>query len=188
MLDGPIQSIQCRACQSHLQIEAKDWNRIFEFRKDDQVRQKVRSIVLGFASVFTFHVRMGPQSPQCTACDKPLDISTIEVGTKTEIECACGTTMPTCPAPIWLRQADPWAVQLFNVPSEDTTHEAPVTAQENRPVSFGCPDCGANLKVTMDSPRILECSYCKTDLFLPDPLWRSLHPVKKRAAWYVAFT
>ena len=188
ILDGPIRSIQCRACQSLLDIDMKDWKRILEFRKDDEVRQKVRSVVLGFASVFTFHVRMGPQSPMCTACDKPLDVSAIAPGTTSEIHCACGQAMPTCPPPSWLGQADPKAVQLFNVVPEDAAHASPVTAKENRPVSFGCPDCGANLKVTMDSPRILECAFCKTDLFLPDPLWRALHPVRKRTAWYVAFT
>jgi predicted RNA-binding Zn-ribbon protein involved in translation (DUF1610 family) len=96
--------------------------------------------------------------------------------------------MPTFPTPPWLQELHPKAVQLFNAARDETVLAAPVTSPANRPVSFGCPDCGANLKITMESPRILECQFCKTDLFLPDPLWRALHPVRKRATWYVAFT
>jgi DNA-directed RNA polymerase subunit RPC12/RpoP len=188
MLDGPLRSIRCLACQSLLEIDPRSWKRIMEFREEDSVRKKVASTMLGFASVFTFHLRMGPQSPRCTACDHPLDVSAVTPGMDGEIPCPCGQTMPTFPAPAWLREVHPLAVQLFNAAREDVADNAPVTPQTNRPVSFGCPDCGANLKVTMDSPRILECQYCKTDLFLPDPLWRALHPVRKRSAWYVGFT
>jgi hypothetical protein len=170
-----------------LEIGPANWKRIMDYRTNDEVRQKVRSTLLGFASVFTFHLRMGPQPPTCTACDHPVDVSAITPGTEGEIACSCGHAMPTFPAPAWLREVHPSAVQLFNAAREQGATKAPVTPQVNRPVSFGCPDCGANLKVTIDSPRILECQYCKTDLFLPDPLWRALHPVRKRSAWYVAF-
>jgi DNA-directed RNA polymerase subunit RPC12/RpoP len=56
-----------------------------------------------------------------------------------------------------------------------------------RPVLFSCARCGANLEVTADTKRILTCSYCDSDLFLPDALWRALHPVQKRRPFWVRF-
>jgi hypothetical protein len=33
----------------------------------------------------------------------------------------------------------------------------------------------------------VPCQYCKTDVYLPDDLWRRLHPVKTMAPWFVRF-
>jgi hypothetical protein len=187
MLDGPVQRVKCLACQSAVEIAPSNWKRILDFRTDEKVRKHVGTIVIGFASEFTFHTRLGPQAPKCTGCQTLLDVAGVAPGADTDLTCKCGVTMPTFPTPSWLRSVEPHAVQLFNVAREESG-KGPVTAQANRPVSFGCPDCGANLKITSESPRVLECQYCKTDLFLPDALWRALHPVKKRGAWYVTFT
>ena len=189
ILDGPIRAIRCNACQSSLQIGPKEWKRILDARSMDDVKRRVGSVVLGFASEYTFHARVGPEQPKCTACGKQIDITGVAPGTDGQIACACGQTMTTHPAPDWLREIEPKAAQLFGAVREERNQdESPVvTPQANRPVSFGCPDCGANLKITVETPRILECHYCKADLFLPDPLWRALHPVRKRTAWYVAF-
>lgn len=187
ILDGPLRSIRCLACQSLVEIAPSNWQRIMEYRKDNKVRKRVLPVVLGFASEFTFNMRMGPQAPRCAACDEALDVSGVATGTDGEIACRCGQTMPTFAAPAWLREVEPSAAQLFNAAREDVPHKGPVASDASRPVSFGCPDCGANLKITIESPRILGCQFCKADLFLPDPLWRALHPVRKRSAWYVAF-
>jgi DNA-directed RNA polymerase subunit RPC12/RpoP len=188
ILDGPIRRIQCLACQSPVEIDGSSWKRILEWRKEDKVRKRVSPVVLGFASEFAFHMRMGPQTPQCAACSKALDLASVDASTDGEIACACGHATPVFPAPEWLRSECAQAVQIIGGAREDGAAKTPVAPAASNPVSFGCPDCGANLKITIESPRILECQYCKADLFLPDPLWRALHPVKKRSAWYVAFS
>lgn len=188
ILDGPLLKARCLACQSLLDIAPANWKRVLEYRLDNHARQKMVSTVLGFAREWTFNLRIGPQSPKCAGCEKPLDVASMPAGMDGDLPCPCGHLTPTFPAPHWLREADPHAIQLFNAQREDTAAKSPVTARADRPVSFGCPDCGANLKIKVESPRILECQYCKTDLFLPDALWRALHPVRKRAAWYVQFT
>lgn len=70
----------------------------------------------------------------------------------------------------------PKAPQLFAAESEATEQLgslASAVADGARAVLFSCAQCGAHLKVTADSTRILTCSYCDTDLFLPDALWRA---------------
>ena len=56
-----------------------------------------------------------------------------------------------------------------------------------KPVLFNCPRCGGGLDISAEMPRILTCRYCESDLYLPDPLWHALHPIKKRAPFWIAF-
>jgi hypothetical protein len=64
--------------------------------------------------------------------------------------------------------------------------EAPL-CDASRPVSFACPDCGAKLKITTSNSRFVECGYRKNDSYLAESLWFSLHPVRKRRRWHLAF-
>lgn len=168
-------------------IDGKHWKKVFDQRDQDHVRKRVTGLAIGFLSEIQFNARIGPQDPKCTACQSKLDLAAYKPGMTGELTCTCGKTMPTEPTPEWVRAFDPKAVQLFNVAPQASGAAPVVATAAAKPVSFGCPECGANLKVTADSPRVLECQYCKTDLFLPDALWRALHPVRKRGAWYVQF-
>jgi hypothetical protein len=95
ILDGPIRSILCDACQSQLEIGPKQWKRILDFRTNDAVSQKVASAVLGFASEHTFHLRMGPEWPRCTGCSEQLDLTKVAPGMDGEVACPCGRTLHT---------------------------------------------------------------------------------------------
>jgi hypothetical protein len=65
---------------------------------------------------------------------------------------------------------------------------APISAAPAaKPVFVGYPRCGANLDISPRTPRILTCSDGQSDLYLPDPVWHALHPVTKRAPFWVAF-
>ena len=54
-----------------------------------------------------------------------------------------------------------------------------------RPVMMSCLHCGGALEITSETSRIVACQYCDTDHYLPDELWRRLHPLKKRTPWYL---
>jgi hypothetical protein len=189
ILDGPTLAKRCLACQSNVEIEAVYWQRMMAFRHDPELQGcKIVSTAFALGGSSPLRVRMGKQEPTCQGCNHALDVGSAATGTDGEIPCECGQKMPTFPVPAWLRRLEPKAVQLFNAAREERGHGTPIVVpREDRPVSFGCPDCGANLKVGMESPRILACEFCRADLFLPDALWHALHPVKKRSAWYVRF-
>jgi ribosomal protein S27E len=122
------------------------------------------------ASFFVFKIRAS-----CLECGENLAFE----GPAIAVPCrACGSTLDV--------GAATWK-DVFGLREGTASGQAVASPAATRPVSFACPDCGANLKIAADAPRILACSFCKADLFLPDPLWRALHPVKKRVPWVVAF-
>ncbi len=55
------------------------------------------------------------------------------------------------------------------------------------PIAIRCISCAAPLTVTVQTPRNAVCGHCATTQYLPDPLWLSLHPVKKTEKWFVLF-
>jgi len=193
VFDGPTLTTACRECQSPVEVDAKQWKSILDLRMNAaehhglvEGRTRNSTIVSGA----TFSIGWGPQRPLCS-CGALLDLNAAPPGTDGAIRCtACGASTTTFPPPAWLLAIEPNALQLFGAARPHAAapgSKAVDPTAERRPVSFACPDCGANLKITTDSPRVLECSFCKSDLFLPDPLWRALHPVKKRSPWVLAF-
>lgn len=53
-----------------------------------------------------------------------------------------------------------------------------------KPVVFACPACGGGLKVD-GSDRMVPCSHCDSSVYLPDDLWRRLHPVSTKRRWFI---
>ena len=53
-----------------------------------------------------------------------------------------------------------------------------------RAMMFSCLSCGAGLKAD-GTDRVVACRYCNTDNFLPEELWRRLHPVPKPKIFYM---
>jgi hypothetical protein len=136
-----------------------------------------------------FLIKWGPSRPLCAGCGAPLDLTSAAPGTDGVVPCRCGASTTTFPPPPWLTAVEPDALQLFGAVKEGAPagSESVGLREERSPISFTCPDCGANLKIGPESPRVVDCQYCKADLYLPDPLWRALHPVKKRVPWFVAY-
>jgi predicted RNA-binding Zn-ribbon protein involved in translation (DUF1610 family) len=200
VLDGPRIEVKCDACDSLLSVPADHWRNMFSLRSDvDEfglTEGKTRGSALT-SGERRLLISWGPQRPLCIHCGALLDLSAAPPGTDGEVRCACGGTTPTFPPPPWLAESDPGVMQIFGAPPEGppgfasfsalAVQAAPRAQTGLSLVSFACPDCGANLKVTPDSPRVLRCSYCKADSFLPDALWHALHPVRKRTPFYVAF-
>jgi len=56
--------------------------------------------------------------------------------------------------------------------------------ESSQPVAMACPKCGGNLIVSGEQ-RLETCKYCETRVYLPDDLWRILHPVKTKRTWFL---
>lgn len=192
-LEGPHLSVVCTACHSTLELTPQNWQGALEFRKYaaefSLTEGKTRGSSLTNGELRLL-VRWGPGRPTCSGCAAPMPAHAVPPGGDGRLSCACGESIATFPVPDWLREVVPSAVQLFGATREGVSESAvPLDApvQQHKPVLFSCPRCGAGLDIAAESPRILTCKYCDSDLYLPDALWYALHPVKKRTPFWVGF-
>ncbi len=200
VLEGPTLAATCPSCKSTVEVQAKHWKPVLELYRDAAEFELVPGKTRGSAfssGEFQLLIRWGPARPSCSGCGADLPVEAVPPGGDGKLMCPCGEVMHTFPPPKWLREQVPSAVQLFGATRDgqvgteagnaspgltSVAHEA-----AHKPVLWSCPRCGAGLDISAESPRILTCRYCESDLYLPDPLWHALHPVKKRAPFWVAF-
>jgi DNA-directed RNA polymerase subunit RPC12/RpoP len=86
------------------------------------------------------------------------------------------------------RQPPAWASTIFPglaFALGETAEEAG-SAEPVKPVIFKCPSCLAALKID-GIKRIVRCSYCESDVYLPDDLWLYFNPAARRARWWMLF-
>lgn len=193
-LNAPTLEVTCAQCMGRVAVPAETWGSMLG-DLDEQIDElaegqgrTVNALVSGQKLVYDIKREM----PHCEKCNAPLQIAMWPVGTSRNFACTqCGDPASTQPAPPWLGQAAPNARQLYLVdPDPQLAASSPVPlspAQAPRPVALACPSCGAGLHITVDHPRIMPCSYCGADVYLPDDLWRRLHPVKVVMPFYVRF-
>ncbi len=48
-------------------------------------------------------------------------------------------------------------------------------------ISLACPSCAASLEVD-GGTRIIRCSYCGDDVYIPDTIWRKFHPGRRECS------
>ena len=190
-LEGPALTATCTSCHSTIEVTTKQWKPIFELYRDAAEFQLTEGKTRGSALVNgeqQIWIRWGPARPSCVACHQPLPVDAVPPGGDGKLACTCGESVETFPPPKWLSDIVPEIVQLFGARREGAPSAATAVAVAAgaKPVLFNCPRCGAGLDIAAESPRILTCQYCESDLYLPDPLWHALHPVKKRTPFWIA--
>ncbi|HEY8091098.1 MAG TPA: hypothetical protein VIF09_24715 [Polyangiaceae bacterium] len=101
------------------------------------------------------------------------------------------TVAATFDAPTWLRDLVTNVRQVYvtdaGAAPGSSSGAAVVPVAAAKPVVMTCPQCGGALHVTAESQRTITCKFCNVDVFLPDDLWRRLHPVKVVQPWWVRF-
>jgi hypothetical protein len=90
-------------------------------------------------------------------------------------------------APDWLQKLAP-AVRRLHGTAKDGWVDGEYLELPDAPgvVTMKCPECDGGLNLTGASRRI-SCDYCRHDLYIPDDLWRRLHPIKKAAHWTIEY-
>lgn len=181
-VNGPAQHVHCRNCQRDSTLEhlhenlalasegARRWGSPYEIRGASEAKPKCRSCG-----------EVVPIPEQAMATDLPATIPCPK----------CGTGLPSYPAPAWLRALLPGVRQVFGGDPE-LAREAGValelpTEGEPNPIAMACPQCAGSLLITAADARVLECRYCTTSVFLPDDLWRRLHPAKTMCDWTLTY-
>jgi DNA-directed RNA polymerase subunit RPC12/RpoP len=184
---GPLLGPECSYCFNKVTLTEKFWIDILE---NPFVHEEYQ--VLGSNT----HSEKGEKVPRCLKCGKKLRIPGEKVGTVHSVKCSsCGYQNPSYPAPDWLKKlrglrnrkkVSGSPVQVYCAWHEDS--EVTKRLEDIKPVAVACVQCGGTLKITVDTPRNAECPYCGTSQYLPDPLWRILHPVSQKHTWYIRWS
>jgi len=177
-LFGPLREVPCEACGKTTPITANEWGRILMFGA-----QGFASMNIGRHEIAT---GTAPHAkPACASCATPMPLDVLAVGSDASATCTCGEEIATYPAPAWLREEVPALEQLYGAEREGSPSKP--TRARVEPVAMACPKCGGSLDIAADAQRTTKCTFCGASIYLPDDLWRSLHPVKTVRAWTVAF-
>jgi hypothetical protein len=189
-INGPLRKIQCSYCMETLAFEPERIKGLLEDLVEEYQQLEERQGRGGtIMSDRTYKYGYWRLPPRCRACEKPLNLEGApEDG---EIVCECGKRTPIYPAPDWLKELLP-AERVVGAEREGPEGEPPPiwggTEAALEPIVMACPQCGGALKVSQESERVCRCEYCETQVFIPDALWRRLHPVKKTEEWFILYS
>jgi hypothetical protein len=193
--------MECLHCASKVPVNgAQKTVKCDECLRESPVRgfaDELASASLGqthLGSKFTFNIDEGDANPCCTQCDGkiPIDAFASHFGATVDIFCpACGAPCPVYPVPAWLKAKLPNALQIFggDASAADEVHALRIAEPDAaKPIAFSCPKCGAGLEVDARAPRAMACQYCSANVYLPDSLWKLLHPRRTMDCWVLSFT
>lgn len=187
-----VPQIGCPACNRIVDIAGDTWGSLLE----DAIKEgknfgpgdgRSMSVMTGGG---TFNVLYGKQEARCDACKTDVAMRFVQQHAQQRgyVACVgCGKWVSARPVPAGL---DPKVFRsVLYVVGEDTTQfQTGQGSAESQPaaepVLFTCPSCGGSLKVD-GTARTIACTFCKSNLYLPDDLWRRMHPVKTVQRWYL---
>ncbi|MBZ0119604.1 MAG: hypothetical protein K8H88_21615 [Sandaracinaceae bacterium] len=178
----------CPYCHASNEIPREIWEQIVVEADEasDDGSSTEGSQLEGAREVF-YTITCG--KPRCEACHKPLAVGALAIGESRNFTCTeCGDPASTEPVPDWVGVGP--AKQLYSVEPKGSLagHEALAMPEKAaRPIAMSCPRCGGGLEITASSERLLACRFCNADVYLPDPIWRRLHPVKRVMPFYLRF-
>lgn len=190
-LAGPSRNPLCQACTSPISISPSTWKSLLEDIDEDWAEVEPGS---GQTSkIFTgggeFSRDWYNLAPRCMKCKTAFPPEAIDAGADGTVHCpSCGAPSQTYPAPDWMREVFPSAVQIVGGEREGGAgggQAAEVDRDAPQPIVMSCPQCGGALKITVEAKRVTQCTFCNTDVYLPDDIWKRMHPVKTVAPWWV---
>ncbi len=185
-INGLASSAICNSCQKKETFDPKDLLSVIHR-------------VEGYPGVMSHHRLNTPflsncyktLEPCCPKCEEHFPFDEDLVGQNTQIPCPhCGQAIETFPAPKWVKQELPAVVQLVGAHSEgpESSGVSLDTKEQNlKPVMLNCPNCAAPLRITAEAERTIVCEHCGVDIYLPDGVWRRLHPVLTVHPWSIVY-
>lgn len=183
-VNGPARRAHCQRC-----LRATELPRLGE-----SLNAAIENAFVVGAQSYTVRKFDDQPGPTCRSCGAgvPLGQYRDHAGAVGTLPCAsCGHGVPTFPAPAWLKEQLPTAVQIFGADPEIAGEEAglpvPLGERQVHPVAMACPACGGGLTFTERSERSTACTYCGVSVFIPDALWLELHPAKTMQRWTLTY-
>jgi hypothetical protein len=193
-LDRPAREVECGKCHSKVSLPEQVWRFAFErFEGDSPPAAGGTDTVTETVAGFRLHLQVARIAPHCEKCGSALPVEAALANGGGDFSCtSCGDPASVWTAPSWLSSIIPTCKQLISTdPGGGSTPEGvaldAAVSEAIAPVAMPCPQCSGSLRITTEHERIVPCQYCSTDVFLPDEVWRRLHPVKTVQWFYAAF-
>ncbi len=176
-LNSPAQELKCNSCLTVNELIDKFWGDIFEESYSEWSRND------------SFNVEYEICNPRCLECDTELDTTSLKKS-DTEIICPkCKQRNSFFPSPEWFKKFERYDLKPTKIISGISFHSGSDSVDnEIKPIAIRCVSCAAALSIKGSTPRNCTCEHCGTVQYLPDPVWKALHPVKKREDWYIYYS
>ncbi len=137
----------------------------------------------------TFKYSYWRLEPRCSSCKNSLSIP--EVPGSSIVRCSeCNDPYHLFPPPDWLQKQVPSARFCCTPqppPGDNDAAGIEIDEDSTTPVVMSCPQCAGALSVSTRSERIMACGFCSSEIYVPDAVWKRLHPVRKTEEWFVIF-
>lgn len=190
-INGPCRRLFCTACFEEMTLSP---DRIAGFLNDFEEEYEGLTEGQGRGGTLmsgggTFKYSYWRLEPRCSFCKTPFSIP--EVPDNSIHRCAeCEAPYYVFSIPEWLQRLVPsarfcCAPQPPFIEKEDSGMV--IDEDSTKPVVMSCPQCAGALSVSARSERIMECGYCNSEVYVPDAIWKRLHPVRKTEEWFVCF-
>jgi hypothetical protein len=191
-LNALVPSVLCSGCGKDLELGIDVWKTVLEdsleqasFLEDGEGSS---STIFGSYNYKVLYGRLAPRYDD-TKDDIDIDmlLEKLDEGHVLHPESGAPTRIRRLPEQY--RDAFRGVVALIGEdPSQlpGASEGQPMKTGLSGPIAFQCPNCGGSLIVDGTS-RMADCRFCETQVYLPDDLWRRLHPVKKEKRWFLLF-
>jgi hypothetical protein len=190
-INAPVEDAHCHSCMKDFVVPSRVFAVLLTRFDDGETGSRpFKEGAQAFIDGMQAHATAASRKPECGKCSASLSVDADDAAAMKSYACAsCGAEALGFPAPAWLKthvSTATWVTvtDATAMPGADTKKAA---ADATHVVTLPCTQCGAPLHVTGDSERTVPCEFCKTDVYLPDDLWRRLHPVKTMSPWFVRF-
>jgi hypothetical protein len=181
--------VTCGSCQNAIALDTPRWLQLLEspIAELPELGADQGGNIRSLTGGESYDMMYGRQAPRCGGCKTTVADDALEFASRGWFACGgCGKRTSIRSAPPALA-----AIGAIAVVGEDLAQvnaaasaPAPQTATSAQPIVMYCPSCRAPLSID-GSTRLVKCTYCSTDVYLPDDLWQRLHPTATVARWYV---
>ncbi|MBN2362901.1 hypothetical protein JXL83_02085 [candidate division WOR-3 bacterium] len=190
-INALTEKILCPSCGEELNLNLQLWNDILE----DPIKEApnyeegegTNSTVMGGIN---YQIMYGKQIPRFPDSKKNIDIlKSEEYSEKGFVEDPdTGKKYSFRKVPVIYEKDFPGALYLamedFGLISGDKESSQESAVKAHDPVAFACPKCGGFLDVD-GKDRMIKCSFCNASVYLPDDLWKRIHPVETVTRWFI---
>jgi len=191
-LNALVPSIKCPGCGDRLKLTLDNWKSVLEEAiKSSPSYEEGEGSNLSIFGEYKFGVLFGKLTPRYDDTKDSIDMDILLGAIGQGVVFHPETKAPTNIRRIPEQYSEEFKGVLALV-GEDTSllpgtkAGQPIEEGTSGPVAFQCPSCAGNLTID-GKERTVVCSFCDTQVYLPDDLWLVLHPVRKKKKWFLLF-